>query len=302
MTRGQTDRSPRGPSLPRPTMLAAGDGVQVATYSIRSGASGRPLLAAHATGLCAATLAPMVTHLPAAVPVVLFDERGHGASGRPGSGSFAWQGFADDALAVCDGLKLSRPLGFGHSCGGAALLLAELARPGTFAGLYLYEPVVRPAASSGSLPSPDNPLVLAARRRRPRFASRQQAMANFATKAPFAGIDPDALAAYVTHGLRASAEGDLELCCAREDEAAVYAASGAHGAFERLGDVRCPVTIACGSEPGTLDATVLAPAARRIPGAELVVLPGLGHFGPLQDPAAVARSLIGSATWAACMA
>ncbi len=72
------------------------------------------------------------------------DLRGHGRSDRPSDGDFAWSGFATDVLTVVDHLGLVRPFGFGHSCGGAAVLLAEQARPGLFRSLYCFEPVVMP--------------------------------------------------------------------------------------------------------------------------------------------------------------
>lgn len=289
--------------------VASSDGVTVAVYRLRTAgdhpaAADRrptpPVLAAHATGLCAATLAPMAAAM-GPVTVVAFDERGHGRSGRPASGSFDWKGFADDTLAVIDALGLDRPFGVGHSCGGAALLLAEQARPGTFSGLYLFEPVVPPldAPVAGGLP--DNPLSVGARRRRTRFMSRAEALANFAAKAPFDAFRPDALAAYVDNGFRPDGDG-LTLACRREDEAAVYAAAFAHDAYRHLGEVRCPVTVACGADTDAFPAEALAPVVDRLPDADLVVLPGIGHFGPQQDPDAVASSLLGSRAWAAVTA
>lgn len=274
------------------------DGVAVASYRLAGGRPGAPaVLAAHPTGFCAAVLGPLA-HRLAPHPVVAFDERGHGRSGRPASGSFAWSGFADDALAVVDAAGLARPLGFGHSCGGAALVLAEARRPGTFAGLYLYEPVIPPLDEPLPGGSPDNPLSLGARRRRTHFAGRDEALANFAGKPPFADLDPVALAAYVDNGFRPDGCGGITLACARDDEAAVYEAAFAHDAYRRLPDVRCPVTVACGERTDAFDEQALQPVVDRLPDAELQVLPGLGHFGPQQDPAAVARSVLASMAWA----
>lgn len=244
----------------------------------------------------------MAAHL-GSHPVVGFDERGHGASGRPADGSFDWHGFADDALAVVDGLGLDRPLGFGHSCGGAALVLAEQARPGTFAGLFLFEPVIPPLDEPPARAVADNnPLSVGARRRRRQFDSRRQALDNFAGKPPFSELAPQALAAYVDNGFRPDPRGGITLCCAREDEAAVYAAAFGHGAFSRLGEVRCPVTVACGALTDAFDARAVQPVVDRLPDGTLTVLPGLGHFGPLQDPEAVAHALRQSAAWAAAFA
>lgn len=281
-------------------MVPSTDGVMVAAYQLAEGRPGAaPVLAAHPTGLCAAVLGP-VARLLGPHPVVAFDERGHGRSSRPASGSFAWSGFADDALAVVDAVGLDRPLGFGHSCGGAALVLAEARRPGTFAGLYLFEPVIPPLDEPIPGGDPGNRLSVGARRRRTHFAGRDDALANFAGKPPFVDFDPAVLAAYVDDGFRPDGhQGGITLRCARDDEAAVYAAAVAHDAFRHLPAIRCPVTIAYGARTDAFDERALRPVAERLPLAELRALPDLGHFGPQQDPAAVARSALRSAAWAA---
>jgi len=303
---------PAGPSgvasaVPPPSPLApsarvpSSGGAVIAAYQLApDDPVGVPVLAAHATGFCAAVLGPLLRQLGTG-PVVAFDERGHGASSTVEGETFAWDGFADDALAVVDHFGLDRPLGFGHSCGGAALVLAELARPGTFAALYLFEPVIPPieAPLPGGLP--DNPLSVGARRRRTWFPSRDEALANFAGKAPFDQLDPTVLAAYVDNGFRPADDG-IVLCCRREDEAAVYQQAFAHDAFRRLASVRCPVTVACGATSDAFPAEALAPVVERLPDAELVALDGLGHFGPLQDPAAVAASVRSSLAWTAAEA
>ena len=95
---------------------------------------------------------------------------------RAGGADLRWQRMAEDALAVQDALGLRGGFGVGHSLGGAALLLAEATRPGSFRALYLFEPVVAPSAH-GAEPHPwDAPLapkVQAALQRRRTFPSRQ---------------------------------------------------------------------------------------------------------------------------------
>ncbi len=261
------------------------DGVGVAYYDF--GGSGPALLLVHATGFCAATLAPVAERLRHRFRCVALDERGHGASDRPPGGDYAWHGFAADVLAVVDTLGLERPFGLGHSCGGAALLLAEEARPGTFAGLFCFEPIVFPG---DEVPGDDdaNPLAQGARRRRPTFSSRAEALANFAGKPPFDRLDPEALAAYVDNGFAPTADGGITLRCRREDEARIYALSFAHHAFTRFDAVRCPVALACGEDTDAFGPPLLGRLAARLASASTSVLGAMGHFGPLEDPGAVA--------------
>jgi pimeloyl-ACP methyl ester carboxylesterase len=117
------------------------DGVELAVYDF--GGTGRDILLVHATGFCAGVLLPLAGALGDRFHCRALDLRGHGRSGRPVDGDFAWSGFATDVLTTVDGLGLDRPVAFGHSCGGASLLLAEQRRPGTLTGLYLFEPDCR---------------------------------------------------------------------------------------------------------------------------------------------------------------
>ena len=245
---------------------------------------------AHATGFCGPALVPMARELHSHVHGVALDERGHGASPRPPNGDYDWHGFGLDVLAVIDRLGLERPLGFGHSCGGAALLLAEQMRPGTFAALYCFEPIVYPG-DEPLAPDLGNPMSAAALRRRSTFGSRHDAIANFAGKAPFNLLAADVLDAYVDNGFE-PVDGVIALRCRREDEAAVFSQALSHDAFAHLGEVRCPVTLACGSETDAIGPDHLGLLAARLPHVATTVLPGIGHFGPLQDPAAVGASVV----------
>ncbi|MHB8594249.1 MAG: alpha/beta fold hydrolase [Acidimicrobiales bacterium] len=288
MPEATTTRWP--PARLNPTGVAkTSDGVSVAYYDL--GGSGPPLLLLHATGFCGPVLAPMANHLRDGFRCIAIDCRGHGCSTTPLSGDFAWSGFGDDALAVVDQLGLERPYGLGHSCGGAALILSEASRPGTFGGLYCYEPVIYP--SDNLLPAnlDDNPLSAGARRRRRNFAGRNEALENFSAKPPFDRLHPEVLAAYVDNGFEPDPAGGIRLRCRREREAQIYAQGFAHDAYARLGAIRCPVTLACGEKTDAIGPEFLALFAARLRRVEQVVLPDLGHFGPLEDPTAVASSL-----------
>lgn len=270
-------------------VVETSDGVAIATYEL--GGHGPPLLLAHATGFHGRVWLPAAQTLRERFHCWALDFRGHGASGRPPSGDYHWDGFGRDLLAVVAGLGLERPFAAGHSSGGAAILLAEEARPGTFAALYCYEPVVPTDGTMGRSPTGDD-LAAAARRRRDVFPSRSEAVANYRAKPPFRTFHPDALSAYVEWGFCNLPDGTVQLSCRPEDEARVYEAVWDHHAYARLPTVACPVALASGGPRSHFGIEITAALADRISGpTRIEVLDELGHFGPLERPSAVGASI-----------
>jgi pimeloyl-ACP methyl ester carboxylesterase len=261
------------------------DGSEVVAYDF--GGEGDAILLAHATGFHAHLWLPVIASLRQRFHCYAFDARGHGASGTPRSGDFDWRRSGDDARAVAAVLGLKQPRAAGHSGGAAALVLAEADHPGSWKGLWLYEPVV---PDWSTFPG-GNPLVEGALRRRDRFASRDDALRNFAGKPPFDRFTPDALRLYVDHGFVDDPEGGVVLACRREDEAATYAGSVPADPRRRLGELHLSVHVACGGRSDHLSPGAMADAVRLLPAGELEVITGLGHFGPFEDPPRVARSI-----------
>ncbi|KIZ00702.1 hypothetical protein MNEG_7262 [Monoraphidium neglectum] len=98
-----------------------------------------------------------------------------------------------------------------------------------------------------------------ARKRRSGFASPQEALDRLGSKLPFSSLHPDALRAYLRHGLRRAAAADgggssssgggeqlWQLKCAPETEAAWFTAVGECIPI-RTERVRCPVMVAVGA-------------------------------------------------------
>jgi len=271
--------------LDDPDTTTSADGTPVAVYDL--GGKGPDALLVHATGFCAGTWLPLVGRLEG-LHITALDIRGHGQSG--GGDSMDWVATGDDVTAAIDALGLDRPFGIGHSMGGASLLLAEIARPDTFSGLWLFEPIVFPADFPSPPPGAPNPMVDAARRRRADFPSADAALANFSSKPPLSVLHPEALAAYVRHGFAASPDGGVTLRCQPEFEASTYAAGTSPHTWQHLDEVRCPVTVVCGRpEPGP---PMLAPGvAERLPFGRLETHPEVGHFAPLSDLEQMADSV-----------
>jgi pimeloyl-ACP methyl ester carboxylesterase len=265
------------------------DGVELTVHDL--GGDGPPLLLCHATGFHGLVWTPLAEHLRGRFRLWSLDFRGHGTSSGPTGRGFEWEGFGEDVLAVVDALGLERPSGVGHSKGGAALLLAEQARPGTFAAIFAFEPIVFPPGSGPPGGGSDNPLAAGAERRREVFPSTDAAYDHFAAKPPLSRLAPDSLRAYVDHGFEPLDDGTVRLRCRGVDEAQVYRMGGNHRAWDRLGQVACPTTVASGADGGTITPELAALLVARLSAGRLEVFDDLGHFGPLEDPSAVAASV-----------
>ena len=200
---------------------------------------------------------------------------------------------AGDLLAAVDHLGHTSVAAFGHSVGGATVLLAELARPGVLDAAYLYEPIVWPAGFAHEGP---NPMAGPARRRREEFGSRAEAFARYASRPPLGLLRADALWAYVSHGFEDLDDGTVRLKCRAPSEAATFEAETAM-TLDRVVGVTPPVTVAVGERrpPGAPDRgpAQLAPSlVDQLGAGRLVRYPHLGHFGPFQDPETVAADVL----------
>ena len=83
----------------------------------------------------------------------------------------------------------------------------------------------------------------------------------------------------------------MRLKCRGETEASVYENSLAHDAYDHLPEVRCPVTVACGGGSETFRAELVEALVEHLPHARAEIVSGVGHFGPLEDPRLLARSI-----------
>lgn len=264
------------------------DGVRIAVHDL--GGRGQPVVFAHGAGLHGLVWRPVADSMGDDVRRISFDGRAHGDSDPAPEVEIDWRGFGLDVLGVVDGLGLEGPFGVGHSSGATALLLAEQARPGAFRGLYCFEPVLVPADPALGR-DPDSWLAEATRSRRADFASRAEALAHYRSRPQYAAVDPGALAALVDHGFADVAGGAVRLKCPPEQEAMIYVMATAHDAYPRLADVRCPVMLAKGELTDVVGPGLFEDVAARLPDARSEVLTGVGHLGPLEAPAAVARSV-----------
>jgi len=273
--------------------VRSSDGVDVAVHDL--GGSGPTLLLAHATGFHGRVFTPLASRLSPRFHCFSPDLRGHGVTVTPEGAAYSWDRFGDDVGSVAEAIGTGGPLvGVGHSMGGAALLVAEARRPGTFAGLFLYEPIVLPPVDGDLAMS--NPLSEVAARRREVFDSIEAAIANYAVKPPLDALHPDALRAYVEHAFEPRADGTVRLRCRAAVESTVFAMAPTQRVWEHLGGIACPVVVARGNVDAPGPAAMVSSIADALPNGRVEPFDDLGHFGPLEDPdtvaAAISRALL----------
>jgi pimeloyl-ACP methyl ester carboxylesterase len=266
------------------------DGVTVAVHDL--GGDGEPLLICHATGFLGRAYEPLAAFLRERHHVWALDFRGHGDTAPPTNRRFHWDAMADDLEAVIKELTSEPVAVFGHSLGGGVSLLVERRRPGTLKSAYFFEPIIVPAGMER--PDVDNPMSAAALRRRPSFASRGDAMLRYGSRPPLNIFQAGSLAAYIEHGFVDEPDGSVRLKCRPEWEAATFDADG-KPTVETAAEVTTPTVISVGVDEGSWSPSMFGPAiAAAMPNARLERHPTLGHFGPLQDPRAIATAILAS--------
>lgn len=273
--------------------VPSSDGVEVVVHDL--GGTGRTLLLSHATGFHAHCYAPMAEALADRFHSLALDYRGHGMTERPADWAVDWDRYGDDAVVAAAAVAPEGGLvAFGHSMGGAGLLMAALRDPGRFSLIVAFEPIVFPPPDP-TAPRPDTPLVAGARRRRRSFPSYEAALENYAAKPPLGSFTPAALRAYVEHGFRP--EGDeVVLRCDPEHEARTFEQGGNHGTWDRLPQITTPVVVVAGRQDGMGPAAIAPGVAERLPNSEYVGLDHLDHFGPMTHPGEIAELVADAVT------
>ena len=272
------------------SLISSVDGVTIAIHDF--GGTGSPVLLSHATGFHAHCWEPVAHSLNSQHHVVGLDHRGYGDAETVDPATMTWDQYGLDALAAARHLyaQHNEPIvGIGHSMGGASLLMAAHGEPHLFKALFVFEPIVFPPPDPDAGERPESPLPAGARKRRSRFPTFEAAIENFAAKPPMAAFNAVAREAYVRHGFKPTADGDIELKCLPEHEARTYETGGSHGAWNSLPSITTPVWVLSGAiapfQPSTFAITV----AERIPASTYVRWDEVGHFGPLEKPELISQ-------------
>ena len=270
------------------------------SYLEWQGPPGAPLLVfTHANGFNATTYKTLLQPLSDSFRIVAPDMRGHGLStlALDKSKLPGWRVYRDDLLRLVHGLGVKPAVMAGHSLGASAALMAAAAEPGIAGALVLTEPVmtsdrlaiVARVARFFGVSERFVALVRATRRRRTRFASREDAVNGFTGRGAFKTWPRETVADYVETGLVPDG-GGFRLACPPDWEAATFSVFPFR--LARLGGkVRAAVTVLSASERSTAYNPALEGFMRRHGHVKRIAVPGTTHFLPMERPEIVRREL-----------
>ncbi|CAB3792299.1 alpha/beta fold hydrolase [Pararobbsia alpina] len=187
--------------------------------------------------------------------VVLIDSRGHGRSTRD-SKPYMYELMASDVLAVMDALQLERAAIVGWSDGACTALILGMKSPKRIAGVFYFGCNMDPTGTKAFVATPVIDRC---------FNRHAQDYAELSATPD----DFDAFVGAVSEMMKTQPN---------------YSARD-------LAEIRAPVAIVQSEFDEFIKPEHAEYLARSIPGAELILLPGVSHFAPLQRPAQFNRAI-----------
>jgi pimeloyl-ACP methyl ester carboxylesterase len=241
------------------TLRAEGAGVGIAYEVVGAGA---PVLLIQGLGYGGRGWGSVVDRLAEAFLVVLYDNRGFGASDVP-PGPYSVSQLVEDALAVLDAAGLERTHVVGASLGGMVAQELALTHPDRVDRLVL---ACTTPGGPGSHPMPGRTIELMAQA---------------------AALDPDvALRRFVENALGGTDPELVERVLAYRRTnppdpvgwSALAAAGATFDAVDRVAAIEAPTLVVTGTADAVVDPRNSELLAARIPGSRLELLDGCGHL------------------------
>lgn len=261
----------------RPGAIASvrAGGIDVAYWRGGRVRQGPAVLFLHGLGWDNSLWWPFVERYLDRFDVICADSRGHGGSGKP-PGPYSIKMFADDMLALLDGLGVQRAAVVGLSQGGMTAQVMATRAPGRVAAMAAVATAGRtdPTAAANM-----EERIQAARTAGTAAAARIAAKSIFSEA--FLARSPGYLDAFVTWRTGM-------------DDAPLEAAMRALAGFDVLPDLpklKIPVLVVAGANDRLIPPAASRAIAAAAPGAQYAEIPDSGHMIAVEQPAAFAAVL-----------
>jgi len=230
----------------------------------KAGLQGEALVLVHGSGGNHQLWGDLVSRLPS-THVFAVDLPGHGRSG--GAGRVSVDEYAEFVTQFVDVLGIKKPVIGGHSLGGAIAMTMALNHAQRVAGLILVGTGARlrvlPAVLEGTLSN---------------FEKTIELICQYA-------YSPSAPRELVRQGQQQMLQVAPQVV---HDD---FAACNAFDVMERVGNIRCPTLVICGTEDSLTPPKYSHYLVEKIIGAELVIVQGAGHMVMVEKPGLVADAV-----------
>ncbi len=246
------------------TRLPAADGTELA---VTVAGAGPPLLLIPGLGATRVVFDPLLPLLTPHFSVVVYDQRGVGAS-QADPGPFTTAQLGDDGVAVLDGLRIDRATVLGASFGGMVAQQLTVRHPGRVSALVLA------ATGPGSAHLVREPDPAASDALLGKGAGTPEDAYRIACTVLYSRAFQEEHADFIEQQVRDRARRPIDPRAFR----AQLAASRSHDAWDQLPAIACPTLVMHGSEDAVMPLANAQRLASRIPGAILEVLDGAGHL------------------------
>jgi len=240
--------------------------------AVTSSGDGPPLLLIPGLGSARRVYAPIIPLLASRLRVVVYDPRGIGESGVT-DGPYTMAQLAGDAVDVLDAAAIDSAAVFGASMGGMVAMHLALDHPDRVSQLIVA--ATDPGGAAASKPAPEATAALLGKgARTPADAYRLACTVLYSQRFQRARSDviETQVAERQAHPVRARAF------------TAQYEAVRAHDVADRLPSLRMPTLVLHGSEDAVNPVNNARTIGAQVPGAQVMVLPELGHLFFHEDP------------------
>jgi pimeloyl-ACP methyl ester carboxylesterase len=269
-------------SLETPPRLSVttGDGGRLAVWDVGSGPT---VVLPHCWGCSHAIWIPVARRLvESGHRVVLYDQRGHGASSR-GTAPLSIEMLADDLAGVLSARDVTGAVLAGHSMGGMTIMSLATHRPEVQAERVHALVLVATAAADMGAGAPLAERAAAGLISSPAVSLALRSAAGHRFVRGVFGDDPVRSHVDLTGALFADTVPHVR--------AGFMLAMSTMNLLEGIGTIGVPTTVMVGSRDRLTAPARAAQLVAAIPGAHLVTLPGRGHMLPLEDPDAVVAEI-----------
>lgn len=232
---------------------------------------GPPLALLHGVGTDHRAFRPQLVRLHKRFRLIAWDMPGYGMS--PVLPESTWPALADALARLLDAQRIDRAHVLGHSIGGMVAQTFAARHPRRLRSLIL-------SATSPAFGKPDGEWQ--------REFVRQR-LAPLENGATLRDLAPETVAKLVGPKADKAAREFAIACMAEVPVPAFAAAIKLIVTFDGRGDlpnIGAPTLCLAGERDTNAPAEMMAKMAAKIPGAEYAVLPGVGHLGNIEDPAA----------------